>query len=724
MKNQTEFSATAATRSRSNFNVKTLIPRALIYASAAAIPAVAAAEAPTRADNIIVTGRKLSGGDFGEKSGIPLDQVPQGVQVLIAEDLIEQNVRSIGDALRSVPSANIGAPRTSAFQSFSLEIRGFLADQMRNGVRQRYFEDVDASATSNIERIEVLKGPSSVLFGQSAQGGIISIVTKRPEREFGGSLWTTFGTFDQKLGGFDVTGPISESAGLYFRANGEIERSGTFVDFQDIDRENASFSLTWNASKEVTAYLVTEWVERRTKRNPGLPVVGTIISNGVAEIPRERFLGDPGRSDLEAFAPLVQAWADIKLAANWTLTPRFSYSGFDTNFTQLRVRSVQADGVTVNRNGRFGKEDDNYTIGQIDLAGEFKTLGVRHSLLAGVEYDREFATFTQENIASVPPINALAPVYGVVGPRPFNFAFRLEDKIIGVAFYAQDIVDITSRLSLIAGLRHSRFDQTFAFSDDPLIDAADISEGEFDHTNYQLGGTYKFNDRWSAFGGYSTGFDIESTAGGRTRNGAPFDPEESDQFEAGVRHSSAQWRASASLFQIRRRNLLTADPIDPDFSIQTGEVRVRGVEFEGAWSPLEDLLLQGGYAFLDSEITQSNNGDVGQDWEETPKHQANIFLRYDIPQTPLQARIGANYVGRRQFSNADVDLFNGLIANSIIMPDYVTVDLGAAATLSKFRIDLALRNLFDETYYTREFNDFSVFPGEPRQFSARLSGNF
>ncbi|MBX9746167.1 MAG: TonB-dependent receptor [Hyphomonadaceae bacterium] len=704
--------------------MKVFVQTALLSASLAVPASSFAYAAEDSRDTIIVTGRKTSGGDFGEKSGIPIEQVPQGVQVLSAEDLLEQNVRSIGDALRSVPSANVGTPRTSAYQSFSLEIRGFLADQIRNGVRQRYYEDVDASATSNIERIEVLKGPSSVLFGQSAQGGIISIVTKRPERDFGANLWTTVGSFDQVLGGVDVTGPVSEAAGLYFRANGEIERSGTFVDFQDIDRENASFSLTWNASDAVTAYLVTEWAERRTQRNPGLPIVGTVISNGVAEIPRERFLGDPGRSDLEAFAPLVQAWADIKLGGNWTLTPRFSYSGFDTNFTQLRVRSVQADGVTVNRNGRFGKEDDNYTIAQLDLAGEVKTFGAAHHVLVGVEYDHEMATFLQENIASVPSINALAPVYGVVGPRPYTFAFRLKDEIEGVAFYAQDLIDITSRLSVVAAVRHSRFNQTFAFSDDPVIDAGDISEGKFDHTNFQLGGSYRFNDRWSFFGGYATGFDIESTAGGRTRDGRPFDPEESDQFEAGLRRSGERLRASASIFQIRRKNLLTADPIDPDFSIQTGEVRVRGAELEGTWTPIDDLSVQGGYAFLDSEITRSNNGDVGQDWVDTPKHQANLFLRYDVPRTPFQVQLGANYVGKRQFSNADVDIFNGLIANSVVLPDYVTIDLGAAATVWKVRFDLALRNLFDATYYTREFNDFSVFPGEPRQVSLRVSGAF
>ncbi len=379
-------------------------------------------EEEDRSDVIIVTGTKTTGGDFGARSGIPLAEIPQGVQVLDASDLLERNVRSIGDALRAVPSANVGTPRTASYQSFSLKVRGFLADQMRNGVRQRYYEDVDASALINVDRIEILKGPSSVLFGQSAVGGVVSIVTKRPQQEWGGALSATAGSFEQLVVSGDVTGPVSETGRLYFRANAEIERSGTFVDFQDLDRENASLSLTWAPTSDVTAYLVTEWVERRTQRNPGLPVVGTIVSNGVGEVPRERFLGDPGHSDLEAFAPLVQAWVDIVLPdgvpGDWTLTPRFSYSGFDSNFTQLRVRDVQADGVTVNRTGRFGKEDDRYTIAQVDLAGSLAALGLQHDLMFGVEYDDEHATFHQENIASVPSINALAPVYGVVGDRP------------------------------------------------------------------------------------------------------------------------------------------------------------------------------------------------------------------------------------------------------------------------------------------------------------------
>jgi len=676
-------------------------------------------------DVVVITGTKTDGGEFGSKSGIPLEQVPQAVQILDAEDLVERNVRSVGDVLKAVPSAGIGTPRTSAYQSFSLKVRGFYVDQMRNGVRQRYYEDVDASAISNIERVEVLKGPSSVLFGQSAVGGILSIVTKRPEREFGGSVSGVIGSFDQKAVSFDVTGPLSKEAGLYFRATGEVERSGTYVDYQDIDRENAALSLTWEASDSVTAYFVSEWQERRTQRNPGLPVVGTVVSNGVREILSETFLGDPGRSDLEAFSPLLQAWVDIKLNDIWTLTPRLSYSELDTNFTQLRVRAVAADGVTVNRNGRFGKEDDNYTIGQLDLTGALQGLGGTHNLLVGLEYNRERSTFYQENITAVPTINSLNPTYGTVPERPYPLAFLSNSNIDSWAVYAQDRIDLSDRWNVVLGARWSSFETRSEFSSDLVIDPADVTEDELDHSTFQIGSTYRLDGGFSLFGGYATGFDMENVAGSRSFSGSPFDPEESSQLEAGLRYAEGPISGSVSAFEIKRTNVVTDDPINLGFSIQTGEVRVRGLEAEGAWQISESLSVQGGYAWLDGEVTSSNSGNQGFALADTPDGQANLFVRYDLPNLPIQLRAGVNYVGDRAFSdNAGITIFPGLTSSDVTLPAYTTLDIGATYDFGSARLDLSVTNVTDETYYTREFNDFSVFPGEPLQASLRLTADF
>jgi iron complex outermembrane receptor protein len=270
-----------------------------------AIPALAEDE---QKETIVVTGTKS---EFGEKSGIALEKLPQSVQVISSEDIIARGATSVGDLLRAVPSANVGNSRVSRYQSFSLNVRGFLVDQMRNGIRQRYYEDVDASALSNVDKVEVLKGPSAVLYGQSAVGGIVSIITKKPTDSFAASGAITLGAFNQKVATLDMGGPVSETLGI--RITGEIERSGTFVDFQDIDRENLAVTFNWRPSDYVSAYLVAEYVERRTLSNPGLPVVGTVTSNGVARISRKAFLAEPEFASLKADSPLLQAWVDVDL---------------------------------------------------------------------------------------------------------------------------------------------------------------------------------------------------------------------------------------------------------------------------------------------------------------------------------------------------------------------------------------------------------------------------
>ena len=253
--------------------------------------------------------------------------MPQSVQVLDAEDLIERGARSIEDALRAVPSATVAGSRVGSSTSNTLRLRGYAAQLMRNGIRQRFYEGVDTSALSNVARIEVLKGPSGVLYGQSSVGGIVSIITKQPTDTFQGSIALTGGSFDQKMATLDIGGPITGALGV--RLTGEIERSGTFVDYMDLDRENVGLALAWRPSASVSAHVVAEYLHRKTLNNPGLPTVGTVISNGVATVKRSTFLGEPDDSFQENDAPLIQTWVDFKLSDTWTLTPRFQYSEFN-----------------------------------------------------------------------------------------------------------------------------------------------------------------------------------------------------------------------------------------------------------------------------------------------------------------------------------------------------------------------------------------------------------
>lgn len=656
---------------------------------------------------IVVTGTKATG-DFGAKSGIPLARLPQSVQVITEDDIVEQGARSVGELLRIVPSANPGHSRVGAYQSFSLKIRGFLADQMRNGIRQRYYEDVDASALSNIARVEVLKGPSGVLYGQSAVGGIVSIITKRPEDAPSASIAATLGSFDQKMLTFDATGGLAP--GLAVRATGEIERSGTFVDFQDLDRFNAGLSLRYEPSDWISANFVAEYVERSTRRNPGLPIPGTIQGNGGQGLDRGLYLGEPAVDDLTSDAPLVQAWVDIALSDAWTLTPRFQYSEFNTEFYQIRLRAPTADPAIISRNGRRGREDDSYTIAQLDLAGRLATGPITHNLLLGFEYDWERGRFTQSNLTNVTPIDVRAPVYAYDRVAPVEvFAFDNFYNVTGQALYLQDRIDITPRWNLIGAVRHSWLDVS-----DGTFGGAAANQADTSTTIWQIGSTYQLTDALSVYAGYNTGFDIEGTGGSRTRTGQPLAPEESNQKEIGLRYRDDALRGSVSLFEIKRVNAATSDPVDPDFLVNAGEQRVRGVEIEGEWAPTAWWRLSAGYAYLDGVVARSNDGIEGGRIADLPEHAVTARTEIAIPGTPISLRGGLYHASSRA-------LVNG---SAVTLPAYTLADVGIGVDLAPVRIDATLSNLFDARYFTASGNAFAVYPGDPRMLSIRAAVAF
>lgn len=662
---------------------------------------------PETLDAIVVTGTKADAA-FGEKSGIPLSKMPQSVQIVGADTIREQGARSVGDVLRNVPSANPGQSRVARYQSFSLKVRGFYADQMRNGMRQRYYEDIDASAMSNVDRIEVLKGPSSVLYGQSAIGGIVSVITRRPEDAFGGSVWLRAGEDDERVAGFDVTGAIGGSGRFAARLTGEIERSGTFVDHQDIDRDNIALAARWNVSDAVTLHWLSEYIERETLGYPGLPVVGTVVGNGRGGVAHDAFLGEPSLRPLTADSPLLQVWADIRLSDAWTLTPRYQYQGFRTDFSQIRVRAMSADGITLNRNGRYGTEDDDYRIAQLDLGGRFDTGRVKHQILIGAETSREHSTFLQYNLTNVGPINIEAPAYTYPGTAPIAvFAFDSRALGRGTAVYAQDLISLAPDWDVIAGLRHSRFDyrQTFNGVGDDSDSAA---------TTWQLATNLRLSERWSLFGGVNTGFDTENTLGARGADGRAFDPERSRQVEAGLRLNTERHRVSVAIFDVRRIDALTADPVDPDFSVQDGEQRVRGIEIEGVSQFTPDLRLTWGAARLDGKVTRSNDGDENAELGDTPKLTGLLRARYALGDTPWSFDAGVYATGERRL----------VTGSDVRLPGYGLVDLGVQYARDDWSIGLTVNNVLDKRYYTASGNVFGVLPGDPRHVGLRVSFAF
>lgn len=666
-------------------------------------------------DEIVVTGTKVTG--FGVKSGIPIDQVPQSIQVIDADDLIGSGARSVEDALRAVPSATVARNRVSGYGGNTLRIRGFSPQQIRNGIYQRFYDGTDPSALSNIGRIEVLKGPSGVLYGQSGVGGIISIITKQPTDAFESAVALTGGMYDQKMVTADVSGPLTDT--LAIRLTGEIERSGSFVDHLDLDRENVGLALAWKPLNSVSAHLVAEYLHRETLNNPGLPTVGTVIGNGVARVKRSTFLGEPSYNLQENDAPLVQAWVDVDLGGSWTLTPRFQYSEWNNTGRSTELGQPAAGSLTlIPRTGRNAGENDKFYVAQLDLAGEVMTGGIRHTPLFGIEYNHDDVPFTMQPVVpcGVGPIDVFAPVHGCGVPTS-NFGFTARAQLEGAALYAQDQIALTDAWHVVAGIRHSDSTNDNSFTT-AFFSTSDRMK--LKNTSWQLGTTYALGGGVSLFGGYNTGYDLGAVTGNRKVDGTPFKPETSDQAEAGLRIVRDNVRASISAFQVRRDNVGVTDPANAGFSVQDGQFRTRGFELEGEWSPVAGWYLQGGYAYLDAEISKSSDpAAVGGRLAETPKHTFTGTTRVQIGE--IEFRASGNYVGARKMING----------GAVTLPDYAVFDLGAGTEIGAFRIDATLTNLFDKTYYfTDNASRYSlntenrVLVGEPRTISLRIAYRF
>lgn len=647
-------------------------------------------------EEVVITGNKMRGA-FGEKSGIPLEKMPQSVQLLDQKEIASLGAVSIGDLLRQVPSANPGYSRVGAWQSFSLKIRGFLADQMRNGMRQRYYEDVDASAISNIERVEVLKGPSGVLYGHSAVGGIVSIVTKRPQENFSASNSLTLGSDQQRVLSGDVTGSLTDDVSA--RLTGELEDSDTFIDHQPMKRTNLGFSLTHDIGDSAQGNLVTEYIKRETKRYAGLPA--SVVLTDLTELDSSLDLGESSFTDMQADAPLLQYWVDIKLNDNWSVTPRFQYQEFNAKFGEIRLRDPDANNpYLITRNGRWGEENDDYTIAQLDFNGEFNTGGLEHQVLLGYEQGWERGRFTQYNIAAgdVAAIDVRNPQYSYTNREPvLNFAYDNFYDLDTKAIYIQDQITITDKLNVIAATRYSDY-----ASNNGTWGESSLDEVPTDSTIWQLGGTYQFNSEWSLYTGFNTGFDIESTAGSRTKNGVPLDPEESQQTEIGLRFKQTNFSGSVSLFRIERVNVAVADPNNLDFMINAGKISVDGVEFESKINIATNLSLVSGYAYF----SENHDSEI----DDLPKQTVNMGIQYNLTDE-LKIRSGWNYVDSRMLN----------VGSEYKLDSYQLINASIGYQQQDWSATLFLNNLLDEEYYSASGNRFVVIPGDPCSFSFRLN---
>lgn len=649
------------------------------------------------------------------KTDTPIMETPVSIQVVPKQVLEDQQAIVVKDALKNVSGVFYGGD--SNYDSFML--RGFLTDGgttvYRNGLRVRRAKN----ELANIEQIEVLKGPAAVLYGRIEPGGLINLVTKKPQTEPYYALEQQFGSFDLYRTTFEATGPLNANRSLLYGLNLVYKNNDTFVDFLDDERIFVAPALTWRPSERTEINVNLEYQHETDRYYGGIPAVG----RRPAPIPISRYLGW-GASKEQEFETYdrVLIGFDWSHAFNdhWTLTQRFHYSYYDYVFNNTWFNAGLADdGRTLTR-GLYHFPIDrthNYAT-NIDLAGKFKTFGMNHHVLMGFDYFREEqhdeGFCCDAPAAFRPTIDIFKPVYGSI-PQLSRTDFNSFDTFMQYWYgaYFQDQITLWDKLHILGGGRYDWVTRRSGFSDVSLATAA-ASEAKVKDAAFspRVGLVYQPWSWLSLYGNYVE--SLGSANGGRSQNGRPFKAQTAQQYEAGFK---TEWRdgqltSTVAFYHLTKQNILTRDPLNPQFSIPVGEARSQGIELDIAGQVTDSLSVIATYAFTDSKITKDNRGNRGNRFFNVPEHAGSLWAKYEFHHAPLSGlSLGAGIfaVGQRECDNA----------NTCELPSYGRVDAFAAYKWklgpSRVTIQLNINNLFDKRYFESSgYGDSNtLIPGAP-----------
>ena len=658
-----------------------------------------------------VDGYRATRSASATRTDTPIHEIPQSISVVPAQVAQDIGATRLEDALDYAG----GVERGNNFGGQGLTeflVRGFSSQEFyRNGFAvNRGYPNMPDAAT--LERIEVLRGPASMLYGRGDPGGTFNIVSKQPQAERRTVLGTQFNTEGLRRGTLDTTGALDEQADLTYRLNLVAEGADSFRDHVESERYNVAPVLRWDLNAATAIIFEGDYLHNRHPLDRGV----TRYANQQGQLPRDRFLGEESAGKFANDNATTQLRIEHLLNDQWTLRGGVQYLDGSLEGGAVENNGLAADGRTVGRNYSERRLEWNDTAIQANLEGRFNALGFAHTLLTGVEYDDFNYNSRIDRSASGTnafPIDIYEPVYGQPLPATLGPNYWDDEDLESYAFYLQDQVELTERFTLQLGARLERFEQEYTNKLSPT--------GSWDQAHNavspRIGAIYDLTDALAVYANASRSFKPNR---GADRSSQAFDPEEGIAYETGVKYELPEHNLSvtAALFHITKENVLTADPLDSNFQIAAGEVRSRGFDFSVAGNITPQWRVIGGYAYVDAEVTESNSVSmpVGSRLANVPEHSFNLLDTYEFDSGALDGLglgVGVKYVSSRKGSTSNT---------AFDMGAYTVVDLLAYYPLTdRVRLNLNLDNVFDEEYDERAWGNIWAYPGAPRTLQAGIS---
>ncbi|MDR6677362.1 iron complex outermembrane receptor protein [Pseudomonas psychrotolerans] len=657
------------------------------------------------------TGYRASEASTASKSAVPLKEEAQSVQVVTPQTLDDFEVRSLDDAMQfvsGVTQSNTLAGTKDAFvkRGFGTNADGSI---FRDGVRSSLSHNFDAT----VERVEVLKGPASLLYGALEPGGLINVVSKQPQYQ---QRTTLSGSAYSEGGGnlgLDTTGPLGDT-GLAYRLVAERQSEDYWRNYGVDQHSLVAPSLSWTGERAslTLAYSYNDYT--------GPVDRGTVFVNGhPAHVAYDKRL-DEKWAKSEGITETASARYEYQLSDDWKTRLTYAWNNDRYSLDFAQPVSLAANGNLL-RVANGADYDYETTYASWDFIGRQELFGQRHDLLVGVDHedsDQLRGKTYRNNNASRRNLNIYAPVYGNLAPPSLLSANQSDQdsNLKSTSLYLKDNWHLDDRWILVLGGRYQSFDQ---YADQGLGNNHVVNLDKRDHAAVPLAGlVFQATDSLSLYGNYSRSFVPNTTVDDR---GNTFDPEEGRSFEVGAKYDlTPGLNLNVALYDIEKKNVVTTTTVNGvSLSQAAGKVGSRGLEVDltGRLAQRWDVIAT--YAYDHTEVLDDPTNE-GNRLPQAPKHSGSLYLTHHllVPSNLGSWHVGggARYVGERA----------GDPANSFYMDSYTVADAflrwDLPVTGYQARLQLNLDNLFDKEYYPSSANSpLQVAVGEPR--TARLSAS-
>ncbi|TCI91777.1 TonB-dependent receptor [Tenacibaculum sp. M341] len=631
-----------------------------------------------------------------------------------------RNVSDLGDAVKSATGVR-PINRYGGFQTF--RIRGFnnfvlLVDGVRD---ERHNISTSAPTTNlaNVERIEVLKGPASVLYGHSALGGIINIVRKKPTNVSQGNFNVSYGSFDTYNMSAGFGGAISEK--LRYRADFGMTRTNGWRDY-GVATNNGSFTFEYTPTSKDTFEFYVQANNDKYDTDTGIPVDddGSLVSG---MDPETRY-NDP-QDYLKHKRFDFQLKYTHEFNSNFKLTNLLSYSDDDIDYLSTEFLEFNSTKDELTRAFPFYFNHQTKTLqNQLDFSYTTTTGSIKHKLLLGNSFsylDRKTFRGSVIGPGTFTTISVQNPILNQGHIEPVDERVDVTDESVS-GFYLQDWLEFSDKLKALIGLRYDIFEGTYyrdtVDNNRNIITNGDRTNIPSDAFTYRAGLVYQpIKNTLSFFGSYSNYFKPSRRI---APDGTIFDPEEGYQVEGGVKFQKKNlFTATLSTYYMLKNNIVERTSVD-DFR-QIGEADSKGFEIDIESQPLKGLYAKAGYAYVDAKVRSYDETlqtiTPGNQLRFAPKNSANFWINYDF-QTPKLKGIGIGLGGNYVDSNYTNS------SNTFELPAYTTLDGTIYYQAKKVRIGFNLNNISDELYFTDAIYDRQFFVGQGRNYKVNISYNF